>query len=167
MTQNVTPFGKPYHENIWEHYLKGRLYSLCPVLCPFKMKNVSIKMWRDRKHFLYYLNMDLVAQHGSSEDHRFGSSLKLFAHMQWLLKRGAPLVDIPRIQNLSTHQSGGKCQIPWQLSQFIISCVCVTLLCESIRALMSPSSMSWVSSSSRAATVVLKAWAILVMSADT
>lgn len=117
-TQNVTSFGKPYL-----YYLKCRLYSFCPHLCPFKMKNVNIKMWRDRKHFLYYLNMDLVAQHSSSEDHRFGSSLELFAHMQWLLKCGAPLVHIPRIQNLSTHQSGGKCQIPWQLSQFIISYV--------------------------------------------
>ena len=42
-----------------------------------------------------------------------------------------------------------------------------TLLWESMRALMSPSRMSCVSSSSSAAPVVLKAVAILRMSADT
>lgn len=42
-----------------------------------------------------------------------------------------------------------------------------TLLWESMRALMSPSRMSCVNSSSSAATVVLKAVAILRMSADT
>lgn len=47
-----------------------------------------------------YLDMDLIAQHGSSEDHGFGSSLELFTHMERLLKRGAPLVHIPCIQNL-------------------------------------------------------------------
>lgn len=43
----------------------------------------------------------------------------------------------------------------------------LTLLCESILALISPSRISCVSSSSRAATVVLKAVAILRISADT
>lgn len=43
----------------------------------------------------------------------------------------------------------------------------LTLLCESILALISPSRISWVSSSSKAATVVLNAVAILRMSADT
>lgn len=48
--------------------------------------------------------MDLVAQHSSSEDHCFGSSLELFAHVQRLLKRGAPLVHVPRVQDLATRQ---------------------------------------------------------------
>ncbi len=61
-------------------------------------------MMRIKKHFLH-LDVDLVAQHSSSEDHGFGSSLELFAHVERLLKRGAPLVHIPRIQNLSTCHS--------------------------------------------------------------
>lgn len=52
-----------------------------------------------------YLDVDLVAQHSSSEDHGLGSSLELFAHVEGLLKRGAPLVHVPRIQDLS-----GTCQ---------------------------------------------------------
>lgn len=52
-----------------------------------------------------YLDVDLVAEHSSPEDHGFGSSLELFAHMERLLERGAPLVHVPRIQNLSTCQS--------------------------------------------------------------
>lgn len=52
-----------------------------------------------------YLDVDLVAQHSSPEDHGLGSSLELFAHMERFLKRGAPLVHVPRVQNLSTCQS--------------------------------------------------------------
>ncbi|KAF3845677.1 hypothetical protein F7725_002755 [Dissostichus mawsoni] len=52
-----------------------------------------------------YLDVDLVAEHGRSEDHGFGSSLELFAHVDRLLKGGAPLVHIPRIQDLSDSTS--------------------------------------------------------------
>lgn len=47
--------------------------------------------------------MYLVAQHSSSEDHGFGSSLELLAHVDRLLKRVAPLVHVPRIQDLTSH----------------------------------------------------------------
>lgn len=36
---------------------------------------------KKKKSFLY-LDMDLVSQHSCSEDHGFGSSLELFAHVE-------------------------------------------------------------------------------------
>lgn len=76
-------------------------------------------MTKNKKHFLY-LDVDLVAQHSGSEDHRFGSSLELFAHMEWLLKRGAPLIHIPRIENLSQWQCEYSVNEYW-----LVSTVCV------------------------------------------
>lgn len=108
--------------------------------------------------------MDLVAQHGCPQDHGFGTALELLAHEQGLLKGGAALVHIPGVQDLQrlglSGTPGPPCA-PQPRPRLD------TLLWESIRALMSPSRMSCVSSSSRAATVVLKAVAILRMSADT
>lgn len=91
-----------------------------------------------------YLDMNLVAQHSSTENHGFGSSLELFAHMKRLLKCGAPLVDVPRIQNLRAGQSpslSGFKQQKYLWQRFDV-CSVFTLLWESIRALMRPSSMS-------------------------
>lgn len=48
--------------------------------------------------------MDLISEHSCSEDHGFGSSLELFAHVERLLECGAPLVHISRVENLLTYQ---------------------------------------------------------------
>lgn len=42
----------------------------------------TILMKNNKNYFPFYLDVDLVAQHSSSEDHGFGSSLELFAHVE-------------------------------------------------------------------------------------
>lgn len=112
------------------------------------------------------LDVDLVAQHRRAQDHGLGAPLELLAHEQGLLEGGAALVHVPGVQDLWGGGSAGHCgaQPSWRPHPGPSP---ATLLWESIRALMSPSRMSCVSSSSSAATVVLKAVAILRMSADT
>lgn len=113
-----------------------------------------------------HLDVDLVAQHRRAQDHGLGAPLELLAHEQGLLEGGAALVHVPGVQDLWGGGSAGHCgaQPSWRSHPGPSP---ATLLWESIRALMSPSRMSCVSSSSSAATVVLKAVAILRMSADT
>lgn len=69
-----------------------------------------------------YLDVDLVAEHGRSEDHGFGSSLELFAHVDGLLKGGAPLVHIPGIQDLWDRTSQ-RCFI-WRTTNWATCTVC-------------------------------------------
>ena len=47
------------------------------------------------------LDVDLVAQHGRSEDHGLGSSLELLPHVDGLLKGVAPLVHVAGVQDLT------------------------------------------------------------------
>lgn len=142
-----------------------------------------------------HLDVDLVAQHRCPQDHGFGTALELLAHEQGLLEGGAALVHVTGIQDLQGRRVSGTRHptptllhtptLPWGPPHYgdrlSVGAPCwdtalpgdhlavggTTLLWESMRALMSPSRMSCVSSSSSAATVVLKAVAILRMSADT
>lgn len=114
-----------------------------------------------------HLDMDLVAEHSCSQNHSFGTSLEFLAHQQGLLKGGATLIHISSIQYLDKMRRLRTAQGASTPHTRQSQPRGPTLLCESMRALIRPSRMSCVSSSSRAATVVLKAAAILCISADT
>lgn len=87
-------------------------------LCKRTFVNTKLKLFEPIENadqltgllfFCFHLNVDLIPQHSCSEDHGFGSSLELFAHVERFLERGAPLVHVSRVQDLEAHRHLGWC----------------------------------------------------------
>jgi hypothetical protein len=124
----------------------------------FKLSNIQAWPTDSGSRFAAHLDVNVVSQDDRAEDKHSGPPLVLLPNPQRTLKCGAPLIHVLGKKHLKSI-IGMKYTVA-ERRKFL------TLLCESIRALICPSRISCISSSSKAGTVVLNDSDIFRMSAD-